>query len=394
LARYAPQFFTERHQTPWGNAINFDGEGSGPVREFFIDNALYWLEEFHFDGLRLDAVHAIADDSPLHILEDLAQRVHECIRHRTVHLLLENENNEARWLTRSESGVPQLYTAQWNDDVHHVLHVAATGENEGYYVDYLPLANLLGRALAEGFAFQGGLTTHRGSARGEPSAELPATAFVAFIQNHDQIGNRALGERIAALAPAPVARAIAAVYLLLPQTPMLFMGEEWGSVEPFAFFCDFRPELAQAVREGRRVEFAKFAEFRSEARRERIPDPQAEVTFAGAKLDWSKLDNPAHGAVLKWYQDALAARRAHIQPLLPGLTGKHARYTKLGEGAVAVSWDTSVGTLMLAANLAATATGGFPRQAGELIWQEGDLGDGSRLGPWAVRWSLQRSQVP
>jgi len=391
LARYAPQFFTERHQTPWGNGINFDGEGSGPVREFFIDNALYWLEEFHLDGLRLDAVHAIADDSPLHILEDLARQVHERVRHRPVHLLLENENNEARWLTRSESGVPQLYTAQWNDDVHHVLHVAATGENEGYYVDYLPLANLLGRALAEGFAFQGGLTKHRGNARGEPSAELPATAFVAFIQNHDQIGNRALGERIATLVPAPVARAIAAVYLLLPQTPMLFMGEEWGSVEPFAFFCDFGAELAQAVRQGRRSEFAEFAAFRSEAKRERIPDPQAEATFAGAKLDWSKLDSPAHGAVLKWYRDALAARRSHIQPLLPGLTGKHARYTKLGEGAVAVSWDTSAGTLMLAANLAATATGGFPRQSGEPIWREGDLGDGSRLGPWAVRWSLRRS---
>jgi glycogen operon protein len=394
LSRYAPQFFTDRHQTPWGNAINFDGEGSGTVREYFIDNALYWLEEFHLDGLRLDAVHAIADDSPLHILEDLAEHVRERIRGRTVHLLLENEKNEVRWLTRTESGAPRLYTAQWNDDLHHVLHVAATGENEGYYVDYLPLANRLGRALAEGFAFQGELMKYQGSARGEPSAELPAAAFVAFIQNHDQIGNRALGERIAALAPMPVARAIAAVYLFLPQTPMLFMGEEWGSVEPFAFFCDFGAELAQAVREGRRKEFAKFAEFCSEAMRERIPDPQAEATFAAAKLDWSKLDNPAHSAILQWYRDALAARRVHIQPLIVGLTGNHAHYTTLGEGAVAVSWDTSAGTLMLAANLTGTATAGFPREAGEPIWQEGDLGDGSRLGPWAVRWSLRRSPVP
>ncbi len=394
LSRYAPQFFTDRHRTPWGNAINYDGEGSGPVRKFFIDNALYWLEEFHLDGLRLDAVHSIADDGPLHILEDLAQHVREHLSGRTIHLLLENDDNQAHWLTRTESDAPRLYTAQWNDDLHHVLHVAATGENGGYYADYLPLANCLGRALAEGFAFQGEMMKCRGSARGEPSAELPAAAFVAFIQNHDQIGNRARGERIAALAPTPVARAIAAVYLFLPQIPMLFMGEEWGCVEPFAFFCDFSAELAQAVREGRRKEFAKFAGFRSEAERERIPDPQAEATFAAAKLDWSKLDNAPHKAVLQWYRDALAARRKHIQPLLPGLTGKHARYTTLGEGAVAVTWDTSAGTLMLATNLAAIATGGFPLEAGELIWQEGDLGDGSCLGPWAVRWSLLRSPVP
>jgi 1,4-alpha-glucan branching enzyme len=165
-------------------------------------------------------------------------------------------------------------------------------------------------------------------------------------------------------------------------------------VEPFAFFCDFGAELAQAVQETRRKEFAKFANFHSETERERIPDPQAEATFAAAKLDWSKLDNPTHRAVLQWYRDALAARRKHIQPLLPRLTGKHAHYTTLGEGAVAVSWDTSAGTLMLAANLTKTAMAGFPREAGELIWQEGELGDGGRLGPWAIRWSLRRTPPP
>jgi len=278
--------------------------------------------------------------------------------------------------------------------LHHVLHVAATRENKGYYVDYLPLGDHLGRALAEGFAFQGEMTKHRGGRRGEPSVELPVAAFVAFIQNHDQVGNRPLGERIAALAPTVVARAIAAVYLFLPQIPMLFMGEEWGSVEPFAFFCDFGAELGQAVREGRRKGFAKYAEFRSAAKRERIPDPQAEATFTGAKLDWSKLDSPAHSAMLQWYRDALAARRRHIQPLLTGLTGKQAHYATLAEGAVAVSWETSAGTLLLAANLSWTANAGFPTDAGEPIWQEGDLGDGSRLGPWAVRWSLRRSLVP
>jgi malto-oligosyltrehalose trehalohydrolase len=394
LGRYAPQFFTDRHQTPWGRAINFDGQGSGPVREFFIDNALYWLEEFHLDGLRLDAVHAIADDSSPHILEELARRAREHIRGRPIHLLLENEDNEARWLTRSDAVQPQFYTAQWNDDLHHVLHVAATRENRRYYVDYLPLGNHLGRALAEGFAYQGEMAKYRGATRGQPSVDLPAEAFVAFIQNHDQIGNRPLGDRIAALAPAPVVRAIAAVYLLLPQIPMLFMGEEWGCLEPFPFFCDFGAELGQAVREGRRKEGAKFAQIRSVAKRDALPDPQAEATFTGAKLDWSKLDNPAHAATLRWYRAALAARRAFIEPLLAGLTGKHARYVTVAEGAVAVSWETSAGTLMLAANLTASSNDGFPTDVGEPIWHEGDPGDGSRLGPWAVRWSLKRRPGP
>jgi maltooligosyltrehalose trehalohydrolase len=394
LPRYSPQFFTARHQTPWGDAINFDGEGNGPVREFFIDNALFWLEEFHFDGLRLDAVHAITDDSPVHILDDLAQRVRERMGGRTVHLLLENERNQVRWLAGARPGVPRLYNAQWNDDLHHVLHVAATGENGGYYADYLPLAERLGRALAEGFAYQGEATRRGGGARGDPSATLPAVAFVAFIQNHDQIGNRALGERLATLVPKPISRAIAAVYLLLPQIPMLFMGEEWGSVEPFAFFCDFDAALSGKVRDGRRKEFAKFAGFRTEAERARIPDPAAESTFTAAKLNWSRLAEPENSEILSWYTKALTARRDHILPLLPGLTGSQAHFTTLGEGAVVVAWNTSAGTLMLAANLSATPTAGFAREAGETIWQEGDLGDGSSFGAWAVRWSVQHSAPP
>jgi glycogen operon protein len=402
LPKLSPQFFTSGHQTPWGDAINFDGDGSATVREFFIENALYWLEEFHLDGLRLDAVHAISDDSPVHILEDLALRVRERIQGRTVHLLLENEKNQTRWLSGAEAGVPVLYNAQWNDDLHHVLHVAATREGDGYYADYLPLADRLGRALSEGFAYQGGATKLGGSARAEPSATLPTVAFVAFIQNHDQVGNRALGERIAALVPQPISRAIGAVYLLLPQTPMLFMGEEWGSIDPFAFFCDFGAELSQKVREGRGREFAKFAQFRTKAGRASLPDPTADTTFAAAKLAWSKIADPEHAATLQWYTKILAARRAHIQPLLSGLTGRQSQFTTLGEGAVAVSWATSAGTLMLAANLSATATAGFLQDAGEIIWQEGQsgnadgngVGSSASFGPWAVRWSLLRNPAP
>ena len=283
LSAYAPGFFTDRHKTPWGAAINYDGGHSRPVRDFAIHNALYWIEEFHLDGLRLDAVHAIMDDSEPDLLQELALRVRAAATDRPLHLILENEDNVASRLLRSDRARPDRYTAQWNDDVHHVLHVAASNEGSGYYVDYLGDTEKLGRALAEGFAFQGEVMPYRGRERGEPSASLPPDAFVAFIQNHDQIGNRAFGERIGAFAPAETVRAIAAVYLLSPQVPMLFMGEEWASAQPFPFFCDFEGDLADAVRNGRREEFARFPEFRDPAMRERIPDPLAEATFRSAK---------------------------------------------------------------------------------------------------------------
>ena len=298
LHRIAPEFFTDRHKTPWGAAINMDGRQAGPVREFFIQNALYWLEEFRFDGLRLDAVHAIIDDSPRHFLDELAGRVRAAFLERHIHLILENEENAARRLERAPDGRPRRYTAQWNDDVHHALHVAATGESAGYYADYLGRTDRLGRALAEGFAFQGELMPYRGHARGEPSATLPPVAFIAFAQNHDQIGNRAFGERLSAIAPPPALRAIGAVYLLLPQIPMLFMGEEWDAAQPFPFFCDFEPGLAEAVRRGRREEFKRFPEFQDEAARARILDPTAETTFNSAKLAWSDIADPPHAAAL------------------------------------------------------------------------------------------------
>ncbi len=281
LHLYAPDFFTERHKTPWGAAINFDGDTARPVRDFFIENALYWLEEFHFDGLRFDAVHAILDDSRRHILTELAETVRARLgAGRPIHLVLENDKNQARLLG------PRLFTAQWDDDIHHALRVLTTGEIEGYYADYAERpAERLGRALAEGFAYQGDLSAYRGEARGEPSAGLPPTAFVSFIQNHDQVGNNAFGTRLARLAAPEIIRIAAAIYLLSPQIPMLFMGEEWGAEQPFAFFCDFGPELAEAVRQGRRREFAKFPAFRDAAARARIPDPCAATTFASAVLD-------------------------------------------------------------------------------------------------------------
>jgi malto-oligosyltrehalose trehalohydrolase len=388
----APRTFTDRHSTPWGAAINMDGPDSGPVREYFIHNALYWIEEFHLDGLRLDAVHAIADESQTHILEELAARVRAAGANRHIHLVLENEENAASRLVRCRNGEdPLWYIAQWNDDIHHVLHAAASGDAQGYYADYIGDTAKLGRALAEGFAFQGETMPYRGRPRGEPSAGLPPTAFVAFIQNHDQIGNRPFGDRLTAIASPEAVRAIAAVYLLLPQVPMLFMGEEWGAITPFPFFCDFGGDLADAVCDGRREEFARFPDFRDPAKRDLIPDPTAEETFAAAKLAWDDVVREPHANWLDWYCRVLAIRHAEIVPRLSAIR-VGGRAEVIGEGAVVVRWDVGTGgeELILAANLSGSPVTGFAKGLGRVLWREGEQDDaGGWFGPWSVRWSLR-----
>jgi malto-oligosyltrehalose trehalohydrolase len=384
----APETFSDRHKTPWGGAINFDGPYSGPVREFVIHNALYWIEEFHFDGLRLDAVHAIRNDGPKHLLQELAERVRAAAPDRDIHLILENEENEVKYLARGENGKPRWYTAQWNDDVHHVLHVAASGETKGYYADYKGDTEKLGRALAQGFAFQGELMPYRGRPRGASSASLPPSAFIAFIQNHDQVGNRALGDRLTQFVPAAAARAIAAIYLLLPQIPMLFMGEEWSAAQSFPFFCDFAPKLADAVREGRRNEFARFPEFRGPQALEHIPDPLAEETFTSAKLHWEDTARAPHARWLAWYRQVLATRHAEIVPRLATIRAA-GRYDVLAEGAVIVCWQLGGGeALVLAANVTSARTPVFPSASGRVFWEEGEVGPDGSFGPWTVRWSI------
>jgi malto-oligosyltrehalose trehalohydrolase len=388
LNSYACQFFTDRHKTPWGAAINYDGPDSRPVRDFMIHNALYWLEEYHLDGLRLDAVHAIIDDSPTHLLDELGERVRAKFSdNRHIHLVLENEENEAHWLERNPGGEPRAYTAQWNDDAHHVLHAAATGENAGYYAEYCRDTEKLARALAEGFAFQGQMMEYRGEPRGEPSRHLPPTAFVSFIQNHDQVGNRAFGDRLTTAAPAEAVRAIAAVYLLAPQIPMLFMGEEWAAAQPFVFFCDFEAELGEAVCKGRREEFARFPEFQDEGARERIPDPIAEETFRSAKLAWDDLRRQPHAGWLDWYRRILDVRRREIVPRLAHLSAA-GEFEVLGEGAVHINWRIGEESrLCLLANLSgASLNTAVP--ADRALWREGESRpDG--LGPWSVIWTIE-----
>ncbi|HEX5421037.1 MAG TPA: malto-oligosyltrehalose trehalohydrolase, partial [Gammaproteobacteria bacterium] len=342
LHLYAPQFFTDRHRTPWGSAVNFDGPDSGPVRRFFIDNALYWLEEYHFDGLRLDAVHAIIDDSEPSFLEELAAAVaRRFVRER--HLVLENVRNEAHYLRRDGAH----YAAQWNDDFHHAVHVLLTGESGGYYQDYeCPCERLL-RCLTEGFAYQGEASKFdAGNSRGEPSADLPAEAFVNFLQNHDQIGNRAFGERLSMLASSELTYAAEMLLLLLPTPILLFMGEEFHAPNPFPYFCDYAGELGQAVTDGRRREFADFF---STADLEAIPDPNAPATAESAKLDWGALAAPDCRRAITRYRHLLALRRNLITPRLPSaaLGGR-----MLASSALTASWRLADGsTLAVAANL-------------------------------------------
>jgi malto-oligosyltrehalose trehalohydrolase len=388
LPAYAP-IFTEKHETPWGAAVNFDGDGSPTVRAMVVDNVLYWITEFNLDGLRLDAVHAIIDDSSEHILETIARSVQAEVGERHVHLILENEANQASWLVRDSDGAPGRFTAQWNDDVHHVLHTAASGESAGYYAEYAGKTEKLGRALAEGFAFQGEMMHYRGSPRGEPSAGLPPPAFVAFIQNHDQVGNRAFGDRLTAFAPSQAVRAIAAVYLLAPQIPMIFMGEEWAAAQPFPFFCDFTGDLAEAIRSGRRAEFARFPEFQDPAQRERIPDPSAPETFMSAKLGWEETTQEAHAQWLSLYRSLLSLRRAEIIPRLRGMRGNSGRYRVLGNGAVMVHWTLGEGSrLCLTANLSPEALDLTDDRKGRKIFSVGSVEDG-RLGAWSLTWNLE-----
>jgi len=375
LHLYAPQFFTQRHKTPWGAAINFDGEGSRWVREYFIENTLYWLREYRFDGLRFDAVHAIMDDSPEHVLNALSKRVSSTFgRERHIHLILENDANQARFLG------PGKYTAQWNDDSHHAYHVLATGEGDGYYVAYDDApARHLGRCLAEGFAYQGEVSPFSHEKRGEPSAHLPPCAFVDFLQNHDQVGNRALGERLVVLSKEKSLSALMAILLLAPSPPMLFMGEEWGCTRPFLYFCDFQGELGEAVRNGRREEFARFATFQDPAARARIPDPDAEATFRQSALSWDEAESPAGRRWLELYSSLLATRREKVAPLNvhPG------RYRLLGERALEVRWPLEGGgTLLLLANVGDEGHAMEPPDA-RLLWGNDVPGE-----PWSVTWWL------
>ncbi|WP_397473659.1 malto-oligosyltrehalose trehalohydrolase [Pusillimonas sp.] len=331
LPSYAPEFFRSDLDTPWGPAIDFRRR---PVRRFFAENALYWLREYRFDGLRLDAVHAISDQTWLPEMAAFVRRAVDSRRH--VHLVLENDDNAAGLLK-------QGFNAQWNDDAHHVVHHLLTGESSGYYASYARNPeNMLARALAEGFVFQGQTDPARKDRRrGEPSADLSPDRFVFFLQNHDQVGNRALGERLADLAVSLESlRAAVALQLLTPHIPLLFMGEEQGARTPFLYFTSHdNPELARAVRDGRRKEFAGFPAFADEQVRSAIPDPNEPDTWQRSRLP--QHDDPTAEQWRQWYERLLALRGDYIVPRLPGARSLGAEV--LGPRAVHASWEMGDG---------------------------------------------------
>jgi malto-oligosyltrehalose trehalohydrolase len=328
------------------------------------------------------------DDSALHIVREIAQAIASGPgRTRHVHLVVENEHNGAGFLDASR-GEPYA-TAQWADDFHHAVHVLATGERDGYYADFAERpAWQLARSLAEGFAYQGERSTLRkGAPRGEPSAHLPFGAFMLFLQNHDQIGNRAMGERLTVLAPEPALRLAVATLLLAPQVPLLFMGEEFASLTPFLYFCDFHGGLADAVREGRRREFAAFERFASDEARRSIPDPNAEETFERSKLRWKDLEAPGHAAWLAFYRALLALRREHVRPRIARRHRSAAFEAR--DDAVMVDWTFGDGSaLHLRANFSALSAPGLARAPGTLLHAQGDCG-ASGFAPWSGAWTLE-----
>lgn len=392
LRAYSPEFFTDRHHTPWGEAINFDQPGSQVVRDFFIQNALYWLTEYHLDGLRFDAVDQIVDTSTPHILTEIAQAVRSYVSGRPVHLVLENDDNAAHYLSPRQD----LYRAQWNDDIHHALHVALTGESDGYYADYADApVRRAARCLTQGFDYQGQPSRFRnGKRRGEPSSELPPTCFVAFLQNHDQVGNRAFGERILKLTDKCALKAAMTILLLAPSPPLLFMGEEFGADTPFLFFCDFGKDLAAAVTNGRRNEFSRFARFSDPALRARIPDPNAPETFWQSKLDWRNLSAPEHKGWSDFYRRLLALRSTRIAPRLRHMTSNSVTLEMLSDRAFFAKWTLPEGAqLSLLANLSQEPQSHSRRPSGSLLYATPESTNEefvAALPPWSAAWFLKQ----
>jgi maltooligosyltrehalose trehalohydrolase len=313
LARFGP-YFTDRYRTPWGEAINLDGPDSDEVRRFICDNALMWLRDYHMDGLRLDAVHAIVDTSARHLLEQLSEEVDvlEAQLGRHLVLIAESDLNDPRVIRPPEVGGHGI-DAQWADDLHHALHAMLTGELDGYYADFGGLAPVA-KALEDAFVYDGRYSTFRRRVHGRPAAGSAGHRFVTCLQNHDQVGNRAQGERIGHLADIPRLRIGAALSLTAASVPMVFQGEEWAASTPFQYFTDHRDrELARAVSEGRREEFAAFG-----WDPEDVPDPQAPETFERSRLDWTELEREPHAGLLAWYRALIRARR-QIPALRDGL---------------------------------------------------------------------------
>ena len=361
LPLLAPAFFHKERMTPWGAGIAYDVDA---VRRYIVEAPLYWLEEYNLDGLRFDAIDQIEDNADKHVLIEIAERIRAEITNRPVHLTTEDSRNVVFLHPRGEGGSVPLFTGEWNDDFHNAVHVFATGETHAYYQDFArEPEKLVARVLAEGFAYQGEVSPQSGKQRGVKSTGQPPVAFVDFIQNHDQVGNRAQGERLIELAGADRTKALLAVLLFSPHIPLLFMGEEYGETHPFLFFTDFQGDLARAVREGRAKEFQGHAGHEGES----VPDPNAEKTFEMSKLDWRKPDSEEGKNWLALTRELLALRRKHIVPLLATAGPYAGKVVRTAKGFFAVAWSFPLGTLSIALNIGETSRP-LPELPGEVIF--------------------------
>jgi maltooligosyltrehalose trehalohydrolase len=308
LFAFSPYYFTSRHQSPWGAGVNLDGERASEVRAFLIENALHWVHEYHIDGLRLDATHAIADDSPRHFLAELASRVKASVETREVLVIAEDHRNLAT-MVRPPSENGWGLDAVWADDLHHEIRRHVAGDADGYYQDYRGATEDIAATIRQGWFFTGQHSSYLEAPRGTDPVGIPPERFVVCLQNHDQIGNRAFGDRLTSAIDPAVYRAASVLLLTVPETPLMFMGQEWAATSPFLYFTDHHAGLGRDVTAGRRLEFARFAAFSDPAARERIPDPQAESTFLASRLPWSERTSAPHAGVHALYVALLALRR-------------------------------------------------------------------------------------
>ncbi|WP_257457580.1 malto-oligosyltrehalose trehalohydrolase [Archangium lipolyticum] len=386
LRCYSPYYFTGRHHTPWGEAVNYDGEGAEVVRSLVLSNVEMWIRDYHADGLRLDAAHAIIDDGRSHLLTEIAERARASAPGRRVVVIAEDERNDTRLVRPPAQGGYGL-DGVWADDFHHQMRRAFAGDSEGYYRDYTGSAEDLARTLRQGWFYEGQTSQVHGRARGTPVEGTEPWRLVHCIQNHDQVGNRAHGERLGADVSPAAFRAMSTLLLLSPYTPLLFMGQEWNASTPFLYFTDHNAELGKLVTEGRRKEFAGFARFAGEE----VPDPQAVETFARSRLDWSEAERPEHAGVLALYRELL-----HLRATDPALRhNRRGQYDArpLGEHALVLERRGPEGSLQVLVNVRGTLEHRLPAGARLVLWSEAPrFGGTSREEP--LRSGVVRLEGP
>jgi maltooligosyltrehalose trehalohydrolase len=371
LFAFAPTYFSSRHQSAWGQSINLDGPDSAMVRRFILDNARHWLAEYHMDGLRLDATHALTDESKRHIVEDIVETARH-VSPRPVMVVAEDHRNDARMVREQDRGGWGL-DGVWADDFHHIVRRILAGDHEGYYEDFRASVADLARTLQQGWFFTGQHSKHLGGPRGTNPAGIPLRKFIICLQNHDQIGNRAFGDRLHHAIDLAAYRAASALLLLSPETPLLFMGQEWAASTPFRYFTDHVPDLGEKIVKGRRHEFETFFHFRDPATRERIPSPQAPDTFESSRLAWSEREREPHAGIWRLYRRCLDLRSRWMG--LPGAAAARdrARAEPSGDDAVVLRYQAANTGVIVVSRLRGAGpvtVPGLPPQASVILTTE------------------------